>query len=260
MHDERDSRVTPSRTVLRNLYVSRGIVPMLRRFRCPSLSRCTEGGQLQLHTGNWATVGTEYGLAPVDGLNARIMFVAMDRGGYGGADEEAFEDAQREGRSHIERPENAHMGGVQLILKQLVDEKDPRRLSSMCALTNAVKCVKPTKSMSTDASGTMIEECGRHVIAEIEALRPDIVITQGGHPSATVTTMIPTLQMIPPPFVGDHGRSAAVFADSDLLVVTTPHPARQKGLKWTKGELPKFYVEALHLARNELVKRLRGRR
>jgi uracil-DNA glycosylase family 4 len=255
MHDERDSRVTPVRIALRELYTNRGIIPMRRGFGCSSLARCTDRGLRRLHTGNWATVGTEYGLAPVDGLNAAIMFVAMDRGGYGGADEETFEDAQREGRSHIERPANAHMGGVQLILKQLVDERDPRRLSGMCALTNAIKCVQPTNSMSTKPTPTMIAECGNHVVAEIGSLRPDIVITQGGHPADTLITKIPTLQLLSPRFVGD-GRSAAVFANSQLLVVTTPHPARQKGLKWTKGELPQFYIEALQRARIELIKRL----
>jgi len=148
------------------------------------------------------------------------------------------------------------MGGVLLILKQLVDEKDPRRLSGMCALTNAVKCVQPTKSMSTNTTSTMISECGAHVLAEIEKLQPDIVITQGGHPSNTIVSRIPTLRLIAPRFAGERG-TAAVFSNSDLLVVTTPHPARQKGLAWTKGQLPKFFVDAICLAHVELVKRLR---
>lgn len=258
-HDTRDRRSTPYRTVIRNLYADRKIIPLRRGFGCASLSRCTEGGRVRLHTGNWASVGAEYGSAPVDGLDAKIMFVAMDRGGYGGADEEEFEDAQKAFRIHIERPENAHMGGLLLILKQLVDEQDPRKLSGMCAITNAVKCVKPTKSMNTNATRTMISECSAHVLAEIDALQPDIVITQGAHPSATITSLIRGLRRIAPPFVGERDRTAAVFSNEDLVVVTTPHPARQKGLKWSKGELPQFYVDALRLARRSLVNRLRRR-
>lgn len=259
MHDARDKRSTPYRTVIRSLYADRKIIPMRRGFGCSSLGRCTEDGRVRLHTGNWASVGIEYGSAPVDGLDARIMFVAMDRGGYGGADEEEFEDAQKAFRVHIERPANAHMGGLLLILQQLVDEQDPRKLSGMCAITNAVKCVKPTKSMNTNATPTMISECRSHVLAEIATLEPDIVITQGAHPSNTVTSSIPGLRRIAPPFMGERGRMAAVFSNENLVVVTTPHPARQKGLKWSKGELPQFYVDALRLARRRLVNRLRRR-
>jgi hypothetical protein len=258
MHDEQDSRPTAHRTRIRQLYADRQIIPVRRGFGCSSLLRCSVGGSVQLHTGNWMTVGTEYGSAPVGGVPAKIMIVAMDRGGYGGADEEGFEDAQKQGRTHIARPENPHMGGVLLLLKQLVDDKDPQRLSGMCALTNAVKCVKPTKSMNTDATTTMISECGAHVVAEVDALRPDIIITQGAHPSATITTRIPGLRLISR-FLGERGRIAAVFANDDVIVVTTPHPARQKGLKWTKGELPTFMVDAINLGQRELISRL-GRR
>jgi hypothetical protein len=41
MHDERDARSTAYRTVVRDLYAQRGIVPVPRGFRCPSLTRCS---------------------------------------------------------------------------------------------------------------------------------------------------------------------------------------------------------------------------
>ena len=149
MYDERDARETQYRTQIQALYLERRIVPVRNGFRCGSLIRCSESGRLPLHTGNWAFVGADYGEARVDGYPARILFVAMDRGGYGGADEEAFPDTQASFRQSIELPRNPHMGGVALILKHLVDEREPRKLSGPCALTNAVKCVQRTGSMST---------------------------------------------------------------------------------------------------------------
>ena len=54
--------------------------------------------------------------------------------------------------------------------------------------------------------------------------RPDIVITQGTHPSDTVTSSIPGLRRIAPPFMGEYSRMDAVFSNDNLVVVTTPHP------------------------------------
>lgn len=255
MYDERDMIETAHRAAIQALYRDRKIVPVRKGFGCASLSRCSEGGKLDLHTGNWAFVGWDYGRAKVAGDLAKILFVAMDRGGYGGAAKEGFPDTQESFRQSIEVPRNPHMGGVALILKHLVDDREPRISSGQCALTNAVKCVQHTDSMNTGATGVMISQCASHLRAEIGALDPNIVITQGGHPTDTVLGSIAGLRRIGE-FTGPSRGRATVLTNSRLVVLTTPHPARQAGLKWTKGVLPQFLLDAIAVARVELTRQL----
>lgn len=258
MHDERDTIETPFRASIQALYRRAGIVPTRSGFGCCSLPACSERGQLILHTGNWAFVGSNYGQAKVGGYSARILFVAMDRGGHGGADDESFPDTQASFRRSIELPKNPHMGGLALLLKHVVDDREPRKLSGQCALTNAVKCVQHTGSMSTDATRTMITKCSNHLGSEITALEPDIIITQGGHPTETIHGLVTGLVALQE-FAGESRGRATLLANSRLIVLTTPHPARLPGLKWARGMLPAFLVDATAAARGELVRRLRSR-
>lgn len=198
-------------------------------------------------------------MARVSGLAAKILFVAMDRGGYGGADEELFADAQSAFRRAFELPQNPHMGGAALILKHLIDERDTRKFSGQCALTNAVKCVQPTCSMSTNATPEMIGNCAAHLRAEIQELQPDIVITQGGHPTRTVIETIAGLREVGQ-FAGDRKGQATVLSSSSVVVLTTPHPARQDGLKWSRGILSQFFLDAIDVARAELTRYLEIRK
>ncbi len=261
--DERDTRATQHRAKIYALYTDRGIVPCLQGFGCRSLALCSAQGCCRLHTGNWAFVGSEYGQARIGGYLTRILFVAMDRGGYGDAANEQFVDTQASFRRHIEAPRNAHMGGVALILKHLVDERGQFQLSGQCAITNALKCVHPTNRMRTNPSKAMILHCADHLRAEIEALDPDVLVTQGrhprdtvlgffrgGHPRDTVRGFFPELGLVGE-FFGEKRGRAAVLANSRLVVLTTPHPARQKGLKWKKGSLPQFFLEGIATARAE---------
>jgi uracil-DNA glycosylase len=182
----------------------------------------------------------------------------MDRGGYGGADDEDFPDTQASFRRRIEQPRNPHMGGVALILKHLLDEQDSGKLSSQCALTNAVKCVQHTNSMSTKATRTMVKECAHHLLAEIRELNPDVLITQGGHPRRTVLKSLEGLKLIRE-FAGDRRGRTRVFVNPAMVVLTTPHPARQPGLKWKRGLLPNFFLNAIAVAKREAVQRLARR-
>jgi hypothetical protein len=258
MHDERDTRKTPYRLKMQALYRERQIIPARTGFRCQSLDECSESGRLQLRTGDWAFVGAEYGKAKIEGHAARILFVAMDRGGYAGAGSEVFQNTQASFRRSIESPRNPHMGGVALILKHLVGERDVSKLSSQCALVNAVKCAKRTDRMSTETTRLMISNCADHLLAEIRALNPDLIVTQGAHPMKTVVSSMADLCLVQEFAVSGRGK-ARVFTNSRLVVLTTPHPARQSGLKWSRGILPQFFIEAIALARTRLVGNLRRR-
>jgi len=96
----------------------------------------------------------------------------------------------------------------------------------------------------------MIRSCANHLWSEIEVLRPDLIITQGTHPRKTVVAHYSDLK--PLVEVGDQTGSAQILRRDHLIVLTTPHPARRKGLKYKRGALglgqgsvPPFWEEAI---------------
>ena len=89
--------------------------------------------------------------------------------------------------------------------------------------------------MNANLDETMIGNCANHLWSEIEVLRPDLIITQGTHPRDTVVAHYSDLR--PLVKVGDGARRAQIFGRDHLIVLTTPHPARQRGLKYRRGAL-----------------------
>lgn len=244
-----DEALTAERVSLCSLYAGRGVVPSRGSFCCPLHTDCA-GISGPLITGTWAYVGTGFGRATINGQSVRILFVAMDRGGYEGADVEAFADAQREFRSGAFAPTNPHMGGVHLLMRALVDEKSPEVYSLQFALTNAVKCARATDRMETRVTGTMVQNCRGHLAAEIDLLAPDLIITQGTHPAITCKTLLGELALIAR-FKGDVRGTAELYRNHHTILLTTPHPARLKGLRWRQGRLPEFLVNAATRVRHE---------
>lgn len=254
-----DDLETPERLATRELYERLGIVPasVADDFRCPNLADCSRLSRARgarFHTGTWPYVGPEYGRAVIRGRRVRILFVAMERGGSHDPSEElAFKQTQYNFRVAAEERSNPHMGGVAEIMKHLVDEVDPRRYSQQFALTNAVKCVEYTGRMDSGSTTKMIKNCKSYLRAEIDALKPDLVITQGTHPRDTVCQILDPLRPLAD-FADEDGRSRSrILATGSRLIVTTPHPARLKGLGWKSGGLPAFLDAAVQRARDELV-------
>lgn len=258
MLQERDTRKTDSRASIQALYARRGIVPSSADFNCRSLHRCSESGRVNLRKGNWAYVGADYGDARIEGHAAKILFVAMDRGGAWGSDDEPFEETQRSFRATTEVPPNPHMRGLVLTMRALTDERSQRAFAGQYALTNAVKCIRSTKSQATNASTTMISQCASHLRAEIDELAPDVLITQGTHPTATVRGLHSGMELIKE-FHGATGRQTGVWRTPNRIVLTMPHPARQPGLKWTTGEIPDFWADAISLTREKVASELSSR-
>jgi uracil-DNA glycosylase len=207
-----------------------------------------------LHTGTWPYIGAEYGQALIRRYLVRILFVAMERGGsYDPSYEPAFKDTQYNFRTAAEKRTNPHMGGVAAIMKHLVDETEPLRYSQQFALTNAVKCVEYTESMNSGSTPEMIRNCKSHLRAEIEALNPDLVKTQGTHPRHTVCQILEPIKAVAD-FADEAGRTrATILAARSRLIVTTPHPARLKGLGWKSAGLPPFLNAAIQKVRDALV-------
>lgn len=250
-----DSQSTLLREVIKARYAKLNIIPKTHGFGCPYLEDCSRKSKergTKFHTGNWAYIGINYGNALIDGKNARILIVAMDRGGKGGADEEEFPDTQWQFRKATENPTNPHMGGVSLIIKELVDAKDSLVYSNQYAFTNAVKCSVRTESMHTGATAIMIYNCSHHLAEEINALAPRLLITQGTHPANTVKRLFGLVSSIAQ-FSSPEGRISELFKAQNMLILTTPHPARLKGMRWRKGILPDFMAQALQRTRYELL-------
>lgn len=234
------------------LYRDRGIMPD-SSFACSALEACDAPARRRgsrFDTGNWPYIGEGYGSASVAGRLAKILFVAMDRGGKGGGANEPFEKTQYAFRHATEVRANPHMGGVAAILTALVDECDPMKYSRIFALTNAVKCTEHTGSMRTRTTATMISQCSAHLRCEINSLDPDIVITQGGHPAATAKRLLEPITLAR--YGATSGRNrAVVWRAAHRLLLTTPHPARVKGFAWKWGTLPDYLAAAIERIRAE---------
>jgi hypothetical protein len=53
-------------------------------------------------------------------------------------------------------------------------------------------------------------------------------------------------------FTDEAGRCEVLVRDK-VVVITTPHPARRKGLRWRAGVLPLSFEQALRRGRDEVV-------
>lgn len=242
-----DSKNTPYRTSIKRLFSSLGIIPTRKKdFKCRYYKQCSKPKR----TGDWGYVGVDYGSAKISGKKAKILFVAMDRGGHakGYSKKQLFEDAQGGWHGATEKPGNAHMGGVHLIVKELVKEntKDPSIFANQLALTNSVKCGKYTKKMRSTSTEVMTVNCSNHLLKEINCLKPDLIITQGNFPKWRVRDRLGLSETSPTyQFKSREGRVAEIYRLEHRLVLTTPHPARLKGMKWKEGKLPPFLYKAI---------------
>ena len=262
-----DQKRTPARKLLVDLYSKRKIIPARgpQLFKCQdyeicsqaAAKKCSKSSSKRLITGSWPYVGSEYGKARVNGVPMRILFVGMDVGGYN--DKPTFATTQAAYRWATENRQeaNAHMGGVHLIMRELVDDTDPATFSKQFALTNAVKCRRKSGNMRATTNPIIIDNCAKHLKVEIKKLRPNLIVTQGAHPGLTVRLFEPFAnegtRAIFSNGTSARPRKAEIFCADGRLLLTTPHPTRLAGLRWKrgKGELPNFLVRALrHIRRN----------
>jgi hypothetical protein len=206
--------------------------------------------------GTWPYVGLCYGVAMVSAEKRRILFVAMDRGSD--CHETAFEDTQQAFQRGAELRGNPHMGGVALIMAGLLDQGHTSGYARQFALTNAVKCVPAEQeTMAANLDPIMIGNCANHLWSEIEIFRPNLIVTQGAHPRDTLLGHYSNLKIVAE--FRDGPRSAQLCRSDSLVLLITPHPARQKGLKWKRGALglgqgsiPDYLENALRRTRAEL--------
>ena len=156
---------------LRCLYDNRGI--SVATFDCKYAHSCQQEEYRTLCRGAEAHVGELYG-NPV-----RIVFVSHDTGADGrvcarGESLELRRNAVQLVR--LSNGPNPHMRGTLLTLRAIFPSTPERDLLKKCALTNSAKC-------SGDSRGAvnieLYNNCRDHGLAELRALDPQLVISQG---------------------------------------------------------------------------------
>jgi len=200
-------------------------------------------------TGSWPYVGVHYGKALIQGKRVNILVVGMDAGGINDAST-SFYKRQNEWRcafeTAIENPVSPHPTGTSLLIRELVDQKQPARFARQFAFTNAVKCA-PIGNMTSRANRIMQAKCQHHLSKEIKALQPDLIITQGKYPEEMIQAIMNSYQIV------SRSNRYTIFRHSEILVLSVPHPARCRGLKWTKAVVPRYYRTAAAKVRAALL-------
>jgi hypothetical protein len=246
-----DFGLTEIRREIIERYSSQNIIPSptFEDFKCPYKVSCLgskDGNRWK--SGSWPYVGFKYGEGQINGKFKKVFIVGMDRGGYRGSNEEPFEKTQFNFREATEKRWNAHMGGVSLILEFLLDEKNISEYSLQYALTNAVKCSIKSGRMNAVREYGIISNCSNHLEEEIAVLQPDIIITQGKHPQQTIRGLFPVNENEIQYF-----GSVQLWRHAAKIVLATPHPARLKGMKYSKGMMPDYFYDAIKQIKNLLI-------
>jgi len=248
-----DKKTTRNRKRIENLHKALGIKPTKGKFRCNDFDCCRKSLRIRsrekMITGSWPYVGVHYGKALVQGKRINILIVGMDAGGINDASTN-FYKRQNEWRcafeNAIENPVSPHPTGTSLLVRELVDEKQPNRFARQFAFTNAVKC-GPVGNMTSRVNRTMQTKCQHHLCEEIRTLQPNLIITQGKYPKEMIQAIMNSYQIV------FRSNRYMIFRNGEILVISIPHPTRSRSLKWTKGIIPRYYKTAAEKIRTILV-------
>ena len=247
-----DSYMTPMRRAVRDRQVESGIGASAGCFHCkafdkscyPSIVR--KKGEVEVIKGDWTYVGQQYGQAMIAGKCAKILFVSMERPLL---KPEEFEETQYQFRTACFKRSNPHMGGTDVELKYLLGPTPPKKRCQQFALTNSVRCRPSSPNAKSQSTSTMIAKCQAHTKAIIETLTPDIIVTQGRHPSDSIIKLFdPDTEVV---FKSDNGlrssslRKAAVHRGGGVLFLLTAHPANHPSFRWKSGGLPDYLHDAI---------------
>ena len=110
-----------------------------------------------------------------------------------------------------------------------MDEDDPELIAMQFALTNSVRC-RPVNEQAKSASGTsweMVEECSGHTRKVVEALSPDIIISQGQKPNWSIDLLYKPEHVyeLKDDRVQKRARRATIGSDAERLYLLSSHPA-----------------------------------
>jgi len=245
-------------TRIKRLYKNLKIEPLPGNFNCDYYVECNRSLPKKLRkdivAGNWPYIGVNYGKAKIAGKDCRILVVAMDQGGGGEAYGEDFETRQNEWYGAFFNRVNAHTGGTHLIVKHLVDNKNPEDFVAEFAHTNSVKCSpkKEMEQMKSESTAMMRKCCRNHLERELEIFKPDLIITEGRGPSDMLKDVLNLSVADYQSRDNTTGKVCEVY-EGQPIVLAGPHPART--LKWKYGKsLPSWYRKAIDRVRKVVEK------
>ena len=259
---EIDREITPMRRAIQAVQIERGIGASAGCFHCEAFDKecypsMSKKGEAKVFQGDWTYVGRQYGQALVAGKKAKILFVSMDRSGKveRGVEviqmHETFKEAQITFRQACRERDNPHMGGTDVELEHLLDETPHDQRCQQFALTNSVRCRPFATSMSSGTTAKMKANCETHTKALIDALSPDIIITQGAHPGRSIVNLVDS-EIV---FEFDNGmasrqrRTATIRQGAGILCLLTAHPAYHPGFAYKSGRLPLYLSDAIERVR-----------
>ncbi len=114
----------------------------------------------------------------------RLLFLSLDSGSAPSDPQKRTIEAQRSGIASPDLgPENRHWHRTSelahRLLRQFKEDLELLDARQYFAHANSAKCCQ-NKPHRGKADGTLFENCRRFVPGELRALRPDVVVTQGG--------------------------------------------------------------------------------
>ena len=250
-----DSEMTPWRTEIKDLQIERGIGNSEGCFHCEHWESCYESIPISqkkdVVKGDWTYVGHQYGKALVNGKEAKVLFVSMDRRWAEGRCEQ-FEETQQSFRESAKGRLGWHMGGVDVELEHLLDEGTScEDRCQQFALTNSVRCSPYPGKAASRVTRTMQQNCEHHTEAIIQALEPDIIIAQGANPRNSMCKLFDPciVESYDNKGTGWPYRSVEIRQRERFLFLLTAHPANHPGFASKQGRLPDELKKAFELAR-----------
>ena len=250
-----DTEMTPMRRAVRDRQGELGIGASAGCFHCkefdtscyPSIVR--RMGEVEVIKGDWTYVGQQYGQAMIAKKRAKILFVSMERPL---PEPEEFEETQYQFRTACLERCNPHMGGTDVELKCLLDPTPPKERCKQFSLTNSVRCRPCPSNARSQSTSMMIAKCQAHTKAIIGILKPDIIVTQGRHPSDSIIKLFDSEVV----FKKDnrrHSRSlrkVEIRRGGGVLFLLTAHPANHPSFRWRSGGLPDYLHDAINKLRD----------
>jgi len=210
-------------------------------FHCGNEGSCRVAASGRgMKSGAEAHVGTEYGQL------RRVVVVSLDAGGETKTLAEKQADVEQETKDSC----NPHMRGTWRVVEALLGLGADVSPFPFCAITNSAKCTASDGKRDM-APPALFENCRSLARAELEILRPQVVVTQGGKAwnvlseaveavdKSWLNSLVGSLPVADPPVQGwlrslsDEYLRVWRCDSITAIVLKTPHPSARAG-QWQR--------------------------
>lgn len=217
---------------LKAYYSAEGLIPG-SAFACKYINNCPEPPGESLARGMQCHIGSKYG---EDG-KMKILVASLDCGGGGkGTIEERRERVVSDAKKDTH---NLHMTGTFKALSYFLGEKEPSKLVHYMIMTNTCKCCRESSTRQMDYK--FFQRCGEYTIAEIETIKPDVILFQGKSSSIGCSSLLYPIAGIEDVEIS-HSLRLFKHNGFNCYAVLCIHPSAR--FKYTKARI-EFYNETL---------------